>query len=130
MKLSVRTQKPRQIIDLTDHVNSLLPDRSNGAALLTVLHTTVALTTADLDPGTDLDFLDFLDLITPNRPWRHPHDPEHAPDHFLASIIGPSVTLPVVAGKLVLGQWQRFVLVELSGPRIRHLDLTLLSSQT
>lgn len=125
MKLSVRTQAPRQIIDLTGHVNSLLPDRANGAALLTALHTTVALTTADLDPGTDLDFLDFLDLITPSRPWRHPHDPEHAPDHLLASMIGPSVMLPVANGKLVLGQWQRVVLVELDGPRVRQLDLTV-----
>jgi secondary thiamine-phosphate synthase enzyme len=126
MKLSVRTQAPRQVIDLTDHVNSLLPDRSSGAALLTALHTTVAVTTAELDPGTDLDFLDFLDLITPNRPWRHPHDPEHAPDHLLASLIGPSVMLPVAAGKLALGQWQRLVLVELAGPRVRSLDLSVL----
>ncbi len=127
MKLSVRTQSPRQIIDLTSHVNSLLPDHANGAALLVALHTTVALTTADLDPGTDLDFLDFLDLITPNRPWRHPHDPEHAPDHLLASMIGPSVMLPVANGKLVLGQWQRLVLVELAGPRVRSLMLTCLA---
>lgn len=126
MKLQVRTQFARQVIDLTDQVNTLIPERFTGVAVVTVLHTTAAVTTADLDPGTDQDFLDFLDLITPSRPWRHPHDPEHAPDHILASIIGPSVTLPVEAGRLVLGQWQRIVLVELAGPRPRSLNLTLL----
>lgn len=126
MNLAVRTQRSRQVIDMTDQLNALIPERFAGAALITVLHTTAAITTADLDPGTDLDLLDFLDLITPDRPWRHPHDPQHAPDHLLASIIGPSVMLPVAAGALVLGDWQRVVLVELAGPRPRSLNLTLL----
>ena len=126
MKLSIRTQFARQVIDLTDQINSLVPERFSGIAVITVLHTTAAVTTADLDPGTDQDLLDFLDLITPSRPWRHPHDPEHAPDHLLASIIGPSVSLPVRAGQLLVGTWQRAVLVELAGPRVRTLDLTLL----
>jgi secondary thiamine-phosphate synthase enzyme len=128
MNLAIKTQRSRQVIDLTDQINSLVPDRYEGAAVLTVLHTTAALTTADLDPGTDQDLLDFLDLITPQRPWRHPHDPEHAPDHLLASIVGPSVTLPVAGGKLVLGQWQRVILIEFAGPRPRSLNLTLLGS--
>jgi secondary thiamine-phosphate synthase enzyme len=93
-----------------------------------VLHTTAAVTTADLDPGTDLDLLDALDSLIAPRPWRHPHDPEHAPDHLLASIIGPSVTVPVRAGRLVLGTWQRIILVEFTGPRQRRLVLTMLTS--
>jgi secondary thiamine-phosphate synthase enzyme len=91
-----------------------------------VLHTTAALTTADLDPGTDLDLLDFLDAITPEIRWRHPHNPAHAPAHLLSSIIGPSVTLPVQDGRLLLGAWQRLVLIELDGPRHRTVHLSLL----
>ncbi|HEY6736507.1 MAG TPA: secondary thiamine-phosphate synthase enzyme YjbQ [Candidatus Saccharimonadia bacterium] len=128
MKLQVRTQRSRQVIDITDQLDALIPEHVSGVAVLTVLHTTAAVTTADLDPGTDQDLLDFLDLITPNRPWRHPHDPQHVPDHLLASIIGPSVTLPIEQGRLLLGAWQRVVLVELAGPRPRQLSLTILQA--
>lgn len=128
MDLTVKSQRKRQVIDLTDQVQSLLPARTTGLITLTVLHTTAAVSTADLDPGTDLDLLDALELLLPFRPWRHPHDPEHAPDHLLATILGPSVSLPMQAGKLVLGTWQRIVLIELDGPKTRKLRLTLLSS--
>jgi secondary thiamine-phosphate synthase enzyme len=129
MQLSVKTQRPRQIIDITDHIDSLIPPRFAGLAVALVQHTSAALTTADLDPGTDLDFLDALELLIPDRPWRHPHDPQHAPDHLLASIIGPGLSLPVRDGRLQLGTWQRVVLVELSGPRPREISLTLVPAK-
>jgi secondary thiamine-phosphate synthase enzyme len=87
------------------------------------MHTTAAITAADLDPGTDEDFLDFLEGIVPKQQWRHPHNPEHAPDHLLSSVIGPGVTVPVKSGKLQLGTWQRIILVELDGPRERHVEV-------
>ena len=51
--------------------------------------------------------------------FRHAHDPSHAWSHMASSILGPSLTIPVVAGKLVLGTWQSVMLVELDGPRER-----------
>jgi len=128
LDLSVRTQSKRQVIDLTDQIQSLIPARTTGLATLTVLHSAAAVTTANLDPGTDRDLLDALDLIIPIRPWRHPHDPEHASDHLLASLIGPSVSLPIQAGKLLTGTWQRLVLIELDGPKTRKLRLTITDS--
>ena len=130
MAFSVKTLDKRQIVDITDRVQSELSKAglSDGVAVLTVLHTTAALTTADLDPGTDEDFLDFLQAITPMVYWRHPHDPAHTPDHILASLIGPSISLEVQDGRPVLGSWQRIVLVELDGPRDRSISLVVLSS--
>jgi len=124
--ITIATKADRQVIDITEAVEKALKPEVR-AVVVTVLHTTAALTTADLDPGTDLDFLDFLTAITPTVRWRHPHDPQHAPDHLLASLIGPSVTLPVRAGRLVLGTWQRVILVELDGPRQRQIEITDLS---
>lgn len=86
-----------------------------------VAHTTCAVTTADLDPGTDLDLLDAVWEMIPKLDYRHPHDPAHVPAHLASSIIGPSVTIPVADGQLVLGTWQRIILVELDGPRERQL---------
>jgi len=119
--LHITTRAKRQVVDLTDQLRPLVPAAGNGVLAVHVQHTTAALTTADLDPGTDQDLLDFLDALVPKRSWRHPHDPSHAPDHLLTSLVGTSLTLPYEGGKLLLGTWQRAVLVEFDGPRERRL---------
>jgi secondary thiamine-phosphate synthase enzyme len=124
-KFSVSTHRKREIVDITDQVERHLPAAS-GICCLNVLHTTAAVTTADLDPGTDLDMLDAFKAMMPKLHYRHPHNPEHVPDHILSSLIGTALTLPVESGSLVLGTWQRVILVELDGPRKRELTLTFL----
>lgn len=94
---------------------------------MTVQHTTAALTTADLDPGTDQDFLDFLSAITPDIKWRHPHNPAHTPAHLLSSLIGPSIAVPIQGGQLQLGTWQRIIMVEFDGPRERNVSIVSIS---
>lgn len=123
---TVSTQKKDQIVDITDTVENYLQQEKNeqGLCSLFVAHTTCALTTADLDPGTDLDLLEALRHLLPRLSYRHPHDPAHAPDHLLSSIIGPSLVLPYAAHQLVLGTWQRIVLVELDGPRQRTMYMS------
>jgi secondary thiamine-phosphate synthase enzyme len=127
-KFSVSTRSKRQIVDITSQVQKLLP-KSSGVCFLNILHTTAALTTADLDPGTDLDMLDAFEAMMPKLNYRHPHNPEHVPDHILSSLIGTALTLPVESGSLVLGTWQRVVLVELDGPRERELVLQFLADR-
>jgi secondary thiamine-phosphate synthase enzyme len=127
--LSIKTHEKREIIDITDAVQSTLRKNDIGVCHLTVLHTTAALTTADLDPGTDLDMLDAFEALIPKLSYRHPHDPSHVPDHILSALIGTSVTQPVENGRLVLGTWQRIVLVELDGPRTRNIVVTFLTEK-
>jgi secondary thiamine-phosphate synthase enzyme len=125
-RLKVLTHKKRAVLDITEQVQSelrrLYPQKT-GVCHLLVLHTTAALTTADLDPGTDLDMLDAFEALMPKLRYRHPHDPSHAPDHILSALIGTSLSLIVEAGSLVLGTWQRIVLVELDGPRTREIAM-------
>lgn len=118
--LQISTSKKREVIDITDQIVEL-PEGEEGVVSLFIQHTTAALTVMDLDPGTDKDFLDFLESLVPDADWRHPHNPSHTPDHLLASLIGPSVQIPFAKGKLQLGMWQRVVLVELDGPRERSI---------
>ena len=125
--VTITTTDKRQVIDITDEIEEHLPD-GEGVATVFVAHTTAAISTADLDPGTDQDFLDFLQAITPKVSWRHPHNPAHAPDHLLASLIGPTVMAPYANGRLQLGTWQRIVLIELDGPRDRNIALQFLST--
>jgi secondary thiamine-phosphate synthase enzyme len=127
MKLTITTTKPKQIIDITDRVAEEVrkQGRNGTACLLFLKHTTAALTTADLDPGTDLDMLDAFEKLIPQLNYRHPHNPAHVPDHILASLIGPSLVLPLENGRLPLGIWQRIILVELDGPRKREIIVSI-----
>jgi secondary thiamine-phosphate synthase enzyme len=124
-RLAIATHRKHEILDITEQVESLLPGET-GVCCLNVLHTTAALTTADLDPGTDLDMLDAFEAMVPKLRYRHPHNPEHVPDHILSALIGTGIALPVERGTLVLGTWQRVILVELDGPRRRELMLQFL----
>jgi secondary thiamine-phosphate synthase enzyme len=127
-RMKVRTSKKREILDLTDDLQQIVDESHQGASgfcQLSVLHTTAALTTADLDPGTDLDMLDAFEHLIPRLKYRHPHDPAHVPDHILSALIGTSVAVPVDKGHLVLGTWQRVILVELDGPREREVVVGL-----
>jgi secondary thiamine-phosphate synthase enzyme len=131
-RIKIKTHKKREILDITETVQSELKGqvaRFSGICHLSILHTTAALTTADLDPGTDLDMLDAFEEMVPKLQYRHPHDPEHVPDHILSTLIGTSVGIPVGNGELLLGTWQRIVLVELDGPRQRELVMTLIREQ-
>ncbi len=124
----IKTQQKKQVVDITDDIERELQKQNfqDGCCHAFALHTTCAITTADLDPGTDLDMLDAFEAMIPKLHYRHPHDPAHVGDHIMSSVIGPSLTLPVEGGRLVLGQWQRVVLIEFSGPREREIRITFL----
>ena len=128
----VRTRKKDEVVDITETVEEALRqmNASDGICVVFAAHTTCALTTADLDPGTDLDLLDALRRLLPKMSYRHPHDPAHTPDHILSSILGPSLMVPYLNGQLQLGTWQRIILVELDGPRQRTVHISSLNSDT
>lgn len=126
----LKTSEKRQVLDITEKVNGEIEklDFNNGVCNLFLTHTTASLTIADLDPGTDQDYLDAFEKIIPKLNFQHPHNPSHTPDHILSTLIGTSLTLPIENGQLVLGTWQRVVLIEFDGPRQRQLVLNLLQS--
>ena len=80
--LELNTNKKDEVIDITDTVNEIIAKsgKDGGVCVLSILHTTCVLTTADLDPGTDEDLLEALRKMMPKISYRHPHDPSHTPD--------------------------------------------------
>lgn len=125
MIITVNTSSAREVVDITGNIEHGLS--GNGLVNVLARHTTAAITTADLDPGTDDDLLDALQTLTPQQSWHHPHDPKHFPDHLWSSLIGTNRMVPFKDGKLQLGTWQRLVLIELNGPRERRIDITVIS---
>jgi len=124
--MTITTGQKRQVVDITNQLEVEL--KGSGLINVFVKHTTCAITLADLDPGTDADYIKAVEQMTPEENWSHPHDPEHFPDHLWSAIIGPDITLPFKDGKLQLGSWQRVILIELDGPRERHVELTTIKT--
>jgi secondary thiamine-phosphate synthase enzyme len=130
MIIKIKSQKNKEIVDITEKINEILKKQKidSGLIFIFALHTTCAITTADLDPGTDLDYLDAINAMIPKLKYRHPHDPYHVGDHIMSSIIGPSLILPFENKNLILGTWQRVILVELDGPRERKIFVKIINN--
>lgn len=128
--IKILTKSKEEVIDITETINRKIKERKIGKGLchLFLTHTTAVLTTADLDPGTDKDLLQALRAMIPKLKYRHPHNPEHVGDHILSSIIGTSLSLPIKDNELMLGAWQRIVLIEFSGPRNREIILSFVKN--
>lgn len=128
--LHISTTSRKQIVDLTDRIEAVIrrAKMQEGLCSLFVAHTTAALTTGEIGEGTEQDFLQVVEQMIPRIHFRHAHDPSHAWSHMASSILGPSLTILVSAGTLVLGTWQSVMLVELDGPRERDVHVTLVPS--
>ena len=128
--LRINTSELKQIVDLTDSVQTVVRKTKvrDGLCHLFITHTTAGVTTGEIGEGTEQDFLQVVEQMIPRIQFRHAHDPSHAWSHMAASIVGPSLTIPVSAGALVLGTWQSVMLVELDGPRERQVHVTVVAS--
>lgn len=128
--LHISTTTRKQVVNLTDRIETMIrkAKMQEGVCSLFVTHTTAALTTGEIGEGTEEDFLQVVEQMIPRIQFRHAHDPKHAWSHMASSILGPSMTIPVSAGKLVLGTWQSVMFVELDGPRERDVHVTFLPS--
>jgi secondary thiamine-phosphate synthase enzyme len=126
--LTVPTRQFREFIDVTRQVQAVvrasgIPD---GMALVYSPHTTAAVTiNENADPDVLTDLLGaFADLLGDERRFRHAEG--NSGGHALTSLVGPSVTIPIRDGALLLGQWQSVYLCEFDGPRQRTLYVQLI----
>ena len=128
MQIIVSSRRRKEGLDITDTVNNIFVKKniSRGICVLFLKHTSAAITTADLDPGTDLDYLAAFEALIPKLDYRHPHDPTHVGDHINSAMIGTSLTIPIKDGQLDLGVWQRVILIEFNGPKEREISVAIL----
>ncbi|WP_447600493.1 secondary thiamine-phosphate synthase enzyme YjbQ [Nitrospira sp. Nam80] len=126
--LQVTTTRTKEAVDLTERVTDAVAAAGvqEGFCLLFVAHTTAALTTGEVGEGTEEDLLEVVEQVIPRIRFRHAHNPSHAWSHMASSLLGPSLTVPVSRGRLMLGTWQSILLIELDGPRRRDVHLQLI----
>jgi secondary thiamine-phosphate synthase enzyme len=115
-ELQIDTGSNRRLTDLTGACVSFLTDVDADDGLLTVFvpHATAGVVVCELGAGSDDDLLDALDRLLPRDDrWRHAHgSPGHGADHVLPLLASPSLTVPVVGGRMTLGTWQSVALLD------------------
>ncbi|BBZ34007.1 secondary thiamine-phosphate synthase enzyme YjbQ [Mycolicibacterium confluentis] len=113
--LEVDTSR-RRIADLTDEVQAFCAPRGAGLCNVFVPHATAGVAIIETGAGSDHDLVDTLERLLPrDGRYRHEHgSPGHGADHVLPGIVSPSVTIPVLDGRPLLGTWQSVVLVDLN----------------
>jgi secondary thiamine-phosphate synthase enzyme len=124
----VRTHRKHELVDITKQVADIVRESGvdEGLCHVYVAHATAALVINENDdPNVCTDFLDCLDKLVPHGVWRHDRIDNNAAAHIKAAMLGPSETIPVHAGRLVLGTWQALMLAELDGPRERRIIVTV-----
>ena len=106
------------IIDMTVQLSNTVEESKikNGTVTIFVSGSTAAVTTIEYEPGLVHDFPEMLSRIVP-KDIEYEHDNTwhdgNGHSHIRSSLIGPSLTIPIIGGKLTLGTWQQVVLLEM-----------------
>jgi secondary thiamine-phosphate synthase enzyme len=115
---SIDTHGEGEIVDLTAMVRRAIDESGiqNGLTCVFVKGSTAGITTIEYEPGVLSDLRRALSVLAPDDiPYEHDRawGDGNGRSHVKASIVGPSVTIPVIDGGLQCGTWQQIVLIEL-----------------
>ena len=139
-KMRIITERHTQFIDVTDGLEALVAEAGIRFGFVNVqtLHTTTAIVVNELEPLLLSDFATLLESAAPREAgYRHddmtartvnvtPGERINGHAHCRALLLGPSASLNVIDGKLLLVRWQRVFMTELDGPRARDISVLIL----
>jgi len=118
--------------DITESISQFIADSgiTTGTANIFNVGSTAAIGTIEYEPGLTTDLPAALDrLVPPEADYQHEqtwHD-GNGHSHLQSSLLGPSITVPITAGKLVLGEWQQIFHLECDvRPHSRRIIVTLI----
>jgi secondary thiamine-phosphate synthase enzyme len=126
-EIRVRTSRRSEMVEITDRVQEIVARSGVGEGAV-VLQTTAALTiNENADPDVVHDVLGKLDRLVPHEEPFYRHAEGNSDSHLKTSFFGPSLTVIVSGGRLVLGRWQGIYFCEFDGPRERRVAVQLLA---
>lgn len=121
--VEVQTRGSQDIVDVTSEIRKVVRENgvSDGICVVFSMHTTAGITiNENADPDVKTDLIAGLSRAFPEREdYRHSEGNSHS--HLRTSCVGPSQTVIVSEGDLVLGTWQGVFLCEFDGPRRRRV---------
>ena len=121
-EIIVRTGVSGIVTDITSEVARFVVDHGDGLVNVFVPHATAGVAIIETGAGSDADLAGHLETLFPRDDrWRHRHgSPGHGGDHVMPAFVAPSITVPVLDGRLQLGTWQSIVLVDPNGDNPRR----------
>ncbi|MEE9512467.1 MAG: secondary thiamine-phosphate synthase enzyme YjbQ [Anaerolineales bacterium] len=128
---NVHSNQSIEFIEITSQVQDLLrhEDRGNGLAYVFIPHTTAGVTiNENADPTVIQDIIADLQRLIPNRQPYYAHREGNSASHFMTSLMGSSVIVPIEGGQIALGTWQGIFLCEFDGPRTRKVHVKYIPS--
>jgi secondary thiamine-phosphate synthase enzyme len=131
--IRIKTRGRRDVIDLTSKIQDVVSKikTRNGIVVAFVPGSTAAITTVEFEPGLVKDIDVFFERLLPYGDYYHHHETWHDDNgaaHMQAALIGPSLTVPIVDGRITLGRWQQIVLIDFdTRSRDREIVLQILS---
>jgi secondary thiamine-phosphate synthase enzyme len=129
--ISFKTSGNTDIIDITGHVARKVAETglTEGQVLIFVPGSTAAVTAIEYESGVIQDFKEAMERFAPaGIPYRHDAKwgDGNGYAHVRASLLGPSLTVPLIGSRLALGTWQQIVLVDFDNkPRDRNVLITV-----
>lgn len=131
-RFTVSTAGNDDMLDITGSVEQAILESGivYGIATVFVVGSTAAITTIEFEPGLKQDMATLLDRLIP-RDAAYAHEARWHDDnghaHLRASLIGPSITVPIVNGRMTLGAWQQITLLDFdTRPRTRTVHVQII----
>ena len=130
-EITIDTRGEVDIIDITHEIQQIIHKSkiTEGIACVFNSGSTGAITTIEHEPGLLKDLPRALEVIAPKNIHYDHHETWHDDNghsHVRASLLGPSLSIPIQNGHLLHGTWQQIVFVELdTQPRTRHISVQL-----
>jgi len=125
------TEGDGTIVDITHEARGFIVDSGVTSGQMTVMvpGATAGITTIEYEPGLLRDLPEFFERIIPSGVV-YGHDATWGDgngfSHLRSALVGPSVTVPVSGGELVLGTWQQIVFLEFDNrPRSRRVHFNV-----
>ena len=126
-KLTLHTQGDGHTLDITSGVDRAIKESglTGGVVTLFVVGSTAALTTIEYEPGAVADLGRAIEVLAPrDAEYQHHlrwHD-DNGHSHVRAALLGPSLSVPFIGGRLTLGTWQQIILIDFdTRPRQREV---------
>jgi len=127
-EFQLRTKGEIEVIDITSKIRELVRNSGvrNGVVIVFVPGSTAAISTIEFESNLIEDFKELLSKLAEKGGWRHPIN---AHSHLRATLLSPSITVPIVDGELTLGVWQQIVFIELdTRPRNRRVIVQVIGT--
>jgi secondary thiamine-phosphate synthase enzyme len=127
--IQIKSKGEMDIINITNQASAAIGESNikNGIITVFVSGSTAAVTTIEYEPGLIYDFPAMLSRVAP-KDIQYKHDNTwhdgNGHSHVRASLLGPSLTIPIVEGNMSLGTWQQLILLELD-TRARNRNVIL-----